>query len=79
MTPTTATIRGSVADSRTVTRFRGTPRELAAAHPELAQRATVTTQARGWESIYTYKLHLDRCAAHKYANAKDNAVQMVTA
>lgn len=75
---TTDAIRAKVADSRTVTKFRGAPHELAAACPELARRATVTRQASGMlGTTYTYRLHADRTAAHKYANGKDNNVRLV--
>jgi hypothetical protein len=75
---TTDTIRAKVADSRAVTKFRDAPSELAAAHPELARRATVARQTSGMlGTTYTYRLHADRTAAHKYANGKDNSVRLV--
>ena len=71
------TIPAKVANSRTVTRFKGAPHAFALSHYALAMRSTYTTVQSGWDVLYTYKLHADRCAAHKYANSKDNSVRLV--
>jgi len=76
---TTHTIRSKVAASSAVTRFRGAPHDLVAMlSPDIAERVTVEATARGWDTLYRYRLHMDRTAAHSFLNKRsDNNARML--